>query len=80
VKYIKKDMLTHEDKETILNEVRILGEMDHPNIVKLYEFYEESAYYCLVQEVCSGGELFDAIVKSGKFKENTARILIKNLL
>jgi len=48
VKYLKKDMLTHEDKELILNEVRILGEMDHPNIVKLYEFYEEPAYYCLV--------------------------------
>jgi len=80
VKYLKKDMLTHEDKELILNEVRILSEMDHPNIVRLYEFYDEPAYYCLVQEVCSGGELFDAIIKSGKFKESTARILIKSML
>ena len=54
--------------------------MDHPNIVRLYEFYDEPNYYCLVQEVCSGGELFDAIIKSGKFRESTARILIKSML
>ena len=80
VKYLKKDMLSVEDKQTIMNEVNTLANMDHPNIVRLYEFYDEPAYYCLVQEVCTGGELFDAIIKSGKFKEATARTLIKTLL
>jgi calcium-dependent protein kinase len=54
--------------------------MDHPNIVRLYEFYDEPKYYCLVQEVCQGGELFDAIINAGKFKESQARVLINRLL
>jgi serine/threonine protein kinase len=45
-----------------MEEVNMLAKMDHPNIVKLYNFYDEPAYYCLVQEVCPGGELFDAII------------------
>jgi len=47
--------------------------MDHPNIVRLFEFYEEPAYYCLVEEVCTGMKLFDAIIKCGMFKESNAR-------
>ena len=54
--------------------------MDHPNIVRLYEFYEEPDYYCLVQGLCTGGELFDTIIKSGKLNETTARVLIKSML
>lgn len=63
-----------------MHEVKILSEMDHPNIVHLYEFYEEPKNYCLVQEICTGGELFDAIIKNMKFKEKDARNCVKQLL
>ena len=48
VKFLRKNMLTEEDKNQIFHEVKILSEMDHPNIVKLFEFYEEPKNYCLV--------------------------------
>jgi serine/threonine protein kinase len=48
---------------TVKNEVEILGKMDHPNIVKLYEFYDCDDHLCLVQEIVAGGELYDAIIK-----------------
>lgn len=54
--------------------------MDHPNIVKLFEFYEDKTVYCLVQEIVAGGELFDHILKKKLFGESNARILIKRLL
>jgi len=72
--------MTKEDLALIMNEVHVLSEMDHPNIVRLYEFYDEPKHYCLVQEVCTGGELFDAIITSGKFKESNAKVLVKRLL
>ena len=34
----------------MLNEVEILKSLDHPNIIKLYEFYETSQTFCLVFE------------------------------
>jgi calcium-dependent protein kinase len=36
--------------------------LDHPNIIKLLETYEDEKSIFLVTEVCEGGELFDAII------------------
>jgi calcium-dependent protein kinase len=35
--------------------------LDHPNIVKYYETYDDDNYIYMVMEYCSGGELFDLI-------------------
>jgi calcium-dependent protein kinase len=64
VKFLRKNKLSEYDTKQIMHEVKILSEMDHPNIVRLYEFYDEPKNYCLVQELCTGGELFDAIIKN----------------
>ena len=45
----------------MLEEVSILRSLDHPNIVKLFELYQDKKYYYLVTEYCRGGELFDKI-------------------
>jgi calcium-dependent protein kinase len=43
--------------------VTLLKDMDHPNILKLYEVFEDNARYYVVTEFCQGGELFDEIIK-----------------
>ena len=35
---------------------------DHPNIIKMHEFFEDEKRYYLVTEICKGGELFDEIL------------------
>jgi calcium-dependent protein kinase len=35
--------------------------MDHANIVKLFEVYNDENQYYLVSEFCDGGELFEKI-------------------
>lgn len=54
-----------------------MRELDHPNIIKLFEFFEDDRYVYLVMELCEGGELFDKIVAKGKFTEIMARYYFK---
>ena len=58
--------------EILRREIEILSKMDHPNIVKLYQTYEDSKFVHLVMEHCSGGELFDRIISKGHYSEKEA--------
>jgi serine/threonine protein kinase len=44
-----------------------------PNIVQLYEVFQEKAYCYLVTELMPGGELFDRIIEKKTFTEKEAR-------
>jgi calcium-dependent protein kinase len=46
-----------------LGEIEILKKCDHPNILKLYEFFQDQKRYFMVTELCNGGELFDKIAE-----------------
>lgn len=54
-----------KDYDKFMLEISILAKMDHPNIIKLYEFYDDpdNRYLNLVMEECTGGELFDKIIE-----------------
>ena len=47
---------------TLQNEVDILSQLDHPNVVKLYEIYDESASLNLVLELMTGGEVIQELI------------------
>lgn len=49
-----------------------MKQLDHPNIMKLYEFFEDRRNFYLVMDVYKGGELFDEIVSKQKFTEADA--------
>ena len=54
--------------------------LDYPNIIKLYDFYEEARKYYLVLEYMGGGELFDRLLQKEVYTENEARDLAITLL
>ena len=58
----------------------ILQTLDHPNIVKYYETYDDVKYIYLVMELCSGGELLDKVSKSGHFSEKEAADVMSKLM
>ena len=43
--------------------------MDHPGILKIFEFYSSKQNYSIVTELCPGGELFQQIIDKGPFTE-----------
>ncbi|CDO62527.1 calcium-dependent protein kinase 3 [Plasmodium reichenowi] len=60
-------------------EIDIMKNLDHPNVVKLLETFEDSNQIYLVMELCTGGELFDKIVKKGCFVETFASFIMKQI-
>ena len=46
-----------KDNQEIEREINILKNLDHPNVMKIYEFLEDESNYYLIQEFCDGGDL-----------------------
>lgn len=61
IKTIKKENLPKELFSFLVDEVQILARMDHPNIVKYYETYEDENYISIVMEYLQGEDLFKLI-------------------
>lgn len=82
IKSINKNTIAYDmkDKVKFFSEVNILIKTDHPNIVKLYEFFEDNYYYHLVTEYITGGELLDFILKRKVLTEAIAAKFMKQLL
>ena len=76
----KKSLMTEEDRKVVFTEVNILKSLDHPNIIRLYEFYQDEKNYYIITELCSGGELFDRIISGGTLSESVAADYIQQIL
>eukprot|EP00440_Ansanella_granifera_P062871 gb/GFBE01068174.1/.p1 GENE.gb/GFBE01068174.1/~~gb/GFBE01068174.1/.p1 ORF type:complete len:623 (+),score=141.17 gb/GFBE01068174.1/:1-1869(+) len=69
---IKKVVVSDgEKKKAFLAEAQVMKDLDHPNICKLLETYEQSRFMFFVMEYCEGGELFDRIMERGRIGEST---------
>ena len=81
MKVIKKSSTTsEEDEKEIINEINILKIMDHPNILKIFEFYSSKESYSIITEYCSGGELFQEITENGPFNERYSAYVMYQIL
>ena len=58
-----------KNKEQFKTEINLLRATDHPNIIKLYDIYEDNKYMFLIMEECNGGEFFDCLAKRAKEKK-----------
>lgn len=80
IKIINKFKLkTEAARQKIMNEVEILRKLDHPHIVKVYEFYEDEFNLYLVMELCKGGELLNHIIKHGVLSESDTAVYMKQI-
>jgi calcium-dependent protein kinase len=77
VKAIQKKKV--KDFNTFVNEVKILQNLDHPNIIKLFEIWEWQDVCFLVLEYCEGGELFHYIIEKKHLSEDVAAFVMKQL-
>jgi len=69
IKTISKLNISESQRRKMKNEIEILKALDHPNIIRIYEVYEDYKCIHLVLELCRGGELFKKILEKRKFTE-----------
>lgn len=81
-KQLKRNKIS--DLQKFAQEINIMKEMDHPNIIKLYEVFEEEHFIYLIMEECMGGELFDRIIdrveKKKLYNEKEAAKIFKQMM
>ena len=64
----------------LLDEIEIMCQLDHPNIIKLEEVYESEDFIYLVEELCTGGELFDRLDEQPNYcytEEQSANLVLQ---
>ena len=81
IKNINKDQanLSKEEEKTLIKEINILKTLDHPNIMKVYEYFNTPDCFSIVSELCTGGELYHKI-ENNNLNENVGKYVMKQLL
>ena len=70
-----EDLLTDSE---IMDEIEILKNLDHPDIVRIMEFYNTESSYYIINEFCPGGELYDQI--NNVFSETQIAVMFRQIL
>ena len=62
----KKKLINKGDHERIKNEFQIITKLNHPNILKAFEVFEDEINYYIVMERPAIGDLFNYICSKGR--------------
>ena len=69
-----EDLLTDSE---IMDEIEILKNLDHPDIVRIMEFYSTRDSYYIINEYCPCGELYEQI--NNKFSETQIAVMFRQI-
>jgi serine/threonine protein kinase len=82
VKSMEKSRVSRIDH--LQREIKLLSMMNHENIIKMMDCYEDETYIHIVTEKYTGGELFDKIVdnttSNGCLSESEAARIVEQIL
>ncbi|XP_027026214.1 caM kinase-like vesicle-associated, like isoform X2 [Tachysurus fulvidraco] len=77
-KFLKKD--GKKVRKAAKNEIMILKMVNHPNILKLIDAFETRKEFYIIQELATGGDVFDWILDQGNYTERDAANVIRQVL
>jgi calcium-dependent protein kinase len=80
MKVVSKETLQYQDDDKkFLKEIEVLSQLDHPNILKVFEYYQDSQNYYVITELCQGGELYEQIYQLNHFSEKEASSIMEQI-
>ena len=80
IKIFKKSCLEEDDERRLMNEVEIMQELKHKNIVNFHDFYDEENSYYMVIEKMDGGDLLERLEIVTAFKEKRVCQIFKDVV
>ena len=80
LKIIAKKPLKDNSEKMLQEEITILGKVEHPNIIKMWDLYETKEGVFIVTDLCRGGELFDRLVEKVHYNELDARHIMRQVI
>ncbi len=80
IKMLEKDKIELDDTERISREIKFLKELNHPNIVKIFQIIDDHKNYNIIMELAKNGELFHYIVNRRRLNENIASIFYMQII
>ncbi|XP_053289185.1 triple functional domain protein [Pleuronectes platessa] len=76
-KHVNKKLLR---REQVLQEIRLLQSLDHPNLVKLLDTYETFSSFVLILDMADQGRFLDYIVSWGNLTEEKVALYLRDIL
>lgn len=82
LKTLSKRKMRPDELRKLKEEIQFMADLDHPNILRLHEYFETSEVVHLVLELCKGGELLDHLHKqpAHQFPEKVACRYVQTML
>ena len=69
-----------KDLNRILYETNLMKKLDHPNITKIFETFENDKYFLISMEYINGGNLFSFVKKRRKISEKISKYLFRQII
>lgn len=82
LKIVKLETKTSDGQsaERIIKEIEFLAVLDHPHILKVYEYFKDKYNYYIATELLEGGDLYEYITKVKVFSEIEAAKVFSQIL
>lgn len=80
IKMIFKGKCNKPQNKKIFNEINILKNLNHPNIVTIYEYFQDDVYIYIVMELVQGVELLEKIMEEHHMSEKISASIMEKIL
>ena len=76
----KENIIENSDGTQLIDEIEILKNLEHPNIMKIYECFNDKDNVYIVSEYCDQGDLLGKMEKLGSLNELVVKFLMGQIL
>ncbi|XP_078054914.1 serine/threonine-protein kinase NIM1-like [Mustelus asterias] len=80
IKIMDKKHLSHKSHQPFMSEVQCMEQLNHPNVIRLYEMLETQSRLYLVLEYADGGDLFTKVSMHGRLLEYECKFIFVQII